>query len=158
LFVSSVDAADLFFDDEIPSFHKGVAFTASGFERPPNQPMTLAVRAIDVSTGEVRWDSLLAAGGSEVRGEMGGVLSTAGDLVFAGFGYEFFALDADTGARLWTTPLGGIVHAAPISYTLADQQYVAIIGGRTLFVFALPSEDQRTAARVLPTKSKSSQR
>jgi alcohol dehydrogenase (cytochrome c) len=149
LFVPSVDATDIFFDDEVPSFHKGRPFTASGFERLPNQPVTLGVRAIDVSTGEVRWNSLLAAGGSEVRGEMGGVLSTGGDLVFAGFGYEFFALNADTGARLWTTPLGGVIRAAPISYTVADQQYIAIVGGRTLFVFALPPEDQGTGARVL---------
>jgi alcohol dehydrogenase (cytochrome c) len=155
LFVPSVDSADVFFEDEVPTFHKGRPFTASGFERPSNQPMTLAVRAIDVSTGLLRWNSLLAAGGSEVRGEMGGVLSTAGDLVFAGFGYEFFALDADTGARLWTTPLGGMVHAAPISYTLADSQYVAIIGGRTLFVFTLPTEDKRTDSRVSPAKTNS---
>jgi alcohol dehydrogenase (cytochrome c) len=158
LFVPSVDASDIFFEDEVPNFHKGRPFTASGFERPANQPMTLAVRAIDVSTGEVRWSSLLAAGGSEVRGEMGGVLSTGGDLVFAGFGYEFFALDADTGARLWTTPLGGMVHAPPISYTFTDQQYFAIIGGRTLFVFSLPSEDKGTGERVLSAKPKLSQR
>jgi outer membrane protein assembly factor BamB len=89
---------------------------------------------------------------------MGGVLSTGGDLVFAGYGYDFFAFDADTGARLWITPLGGMVHSSPISYTLGGQQYIAIIGGRTLFVFALPSEDQGTDARVVPTKTKSGQR
>jgi hypothetical protein len=66
-----VDAAELYFDDEVPTFHKGKPFLASGFERPPNQPMTLAVRAIDVSTGDIKWDSTLAAGGAEVRGEIG---------------------------------------------------------------------------------------
>jgi len=160
LFVPSVDSADIFFNDndEVPSFHQGRPFVASGYERPSNQPMTVAVRAIDVSTGELRWDSPLAAGGSEVRGDMGGVLSTGGDLVFAGFEHEFFALDADTGAKLWITPLGGMIHSPPISYTLADQQYVAVIGGRTLFVFALPPEDQGAGAHLLPTKTKSDRR
>jgi alcohol dehydrogenase (cytochrome c) len=160
LFVPSVDAADIFFNEngEAPNFHQGTPFLASGFDRAVNQPITLAVRAIDVSTGGLRWDSLLAAGGSEVRSDMGGVLSTGGDLVFGGYGYEFFALDADTGARLWNTPLGGMIHSSPISYTLAGQQYIAIIGGRTLFVFALPPEDQGTGARVAPTKTKSGQR
>jgi alcohol dehydrogenase (cytochrome c) len=158
LFVPSVDAADIFFEDEGPSFHNGTPFVGSGFQRAPNQPSTIAVRAIAVSTGELRWDSLLAAGGSEVRPELGGVLSTSGDLVFAGFGQDFFALDADTGARLWTTPLGGLIHAPPISYALAEQQYIAIIGGRTLFVFELPPEVQGTGARVLPKMTKSGQR
>jgi len=157
LFVPAIDAADVYFED-IPSFRKGIAFTGGGAERPSNQPMILAVRAIDVSTGELRWDSTLAGGGSEVRGAMGGVLSTNGDLVFAGYGYEFFALDADTGAKLWITPLGGMISSPPISYALGDQQYIAIVGGRTLFVFALPLEDQGAGARALPTKTKSGRR
>jgi alcohol dehydrogenase (cytochrome c) len=147
LFVPSVDSADLFFSDEVPSFHQGIAFTASGFQRPPNQPMTLAVRAIDVSTGDIRWDATLAAGGSDVRGEMGGVLSTDGGLVFAGFGYEFFGFDADTGQKLWITPLGGILHSPPISYALSGQQFISVIGGRTLFTFTLP-DDRRTEPRA----------
>ena len=142
LFVPSVDSADLFFNDEVPDFKKGSAFTASGFQRPPNQPMTLAVRAINVTNGEVRWDSTLAAGGGEVRGEMGGVLSTKGGLVFAGFGYEFFALDMESGKKLWITPLGGMLHSPPISYSIGSQQFVSVIGGRTLFTFALPEEQR----------------
>jgi alcohol dehydrogenase (cytochrome c) len=152
LFVPSVDAADLFFSDEVPSFHQGTAFTASGFQRPANQPMTLAVRAIDISSGDIRWDTTLAAGGAEVRGEMGGVLSTEGGLVFAGFGYEFFAFDIDTGKKLWITPLGGILHSPPISYSLSGQQFVSVIGGRTLFTFTLP-DDQRTATRASTSTS-----
>lgn len=151
LFVPSVDSADLFFSDEVPSFHQGSAFSASGFERPPNQPMTLAVRAIDVSTGEIRWDTTLAAGGTEVRGEMGGVLSTDGGLIFSGFGYEFFAFDSGTGKRLWITPLGGILRSPPISYSIAGQQFVSVIGGRTLFTFTLP-DDQRAGSRASVTR------
>lgn len=158
LFVPSIDSADFFYRDEVTTFHKGKPFVGSGFERSSDQPMTLAVRAIDVSTGELRWDSTLAGGGSEVRGAMGGVLSTNGDLVFAGYGHDFFALDADTGAKLWITPLGGVINSAPISYALADQQYIAIVGGRTLFVFALPLENQGAGARALPTKTKPGRR
>jgi len=158
LFVPSADVADILFNIEPPKYHQGRSFLASGFVRAHNLPTTLAIRAIDVSTGQIRWDSTLDTGGAEVPGEMGGVLSTGGDLVFAGYEYEFVALDADTGARLWNTHLGGVIHAAPISYTLAGQQYIAIIGGRTLFVFALPPEDQGTGARVSHTKNKSGQR
>ena len=158
LFVPSADTADIYFNIEGQDYHEGRSFLASGFERANNQPTTLAVRAIDVSTGQLRWDSTLEIGGGEVPGEMGGVLSTGGDLVFAGHGDEFDAFDADTGAKLWNTPLGGVIHAAPISYTFANRQYIAIFAGRTLFVFALPPEDQGTGARVSHTKNKSGQR
>lgn len=154
LFVPAADTADIYFNIEGQDYREGRSFLASGFERTPNQPTTLAVRAVDVSTGQLRWNAKLETGGGEVPGEMGGVLSTGGDLVFAGHGDEFEAFDADTGAKLWNTPLGGVVHAAPISYTFADRQYIAIFAGRALFVFALPLEDQRTGTRLLPKRSK----
>ena len=68
-----------------------------------------------------------------------GVLSTAGDLVFAG-GMEgtFFALDARTGERLWHVNLGGPNASGPISYAVDGKQYVVGTGQGTMFVFALP--------------------
>jgi alcohol dehydrogenase (cytochrome c)/quinohemoprotein ethanol dehydrogenase len=57
----------------------------------------------------------------------GGVLSTAGNLVFQGTGMgEFIAYRTDTGERLWSAPTQAGVLAAPISYTVDGEQYVAI--------------------------------
>ncbi|MES2626527.1 MAG: PQQ-dependent dehydrogenase, methanol/ethanol family [Pseudomonadota bacterium] len=69
----------------------------------------------------------------------GGVLSTAGDLVFGGGkdGY-FVALDAKTGELLWKVALGGQVNAGPMTYAVNGKQYVAIAAGTALFTFALP--------------------
>jgi len=152
LFVPSVDASSIFFNDEVPHFHAGKQFSGSGFQRAPNQPITLAVRAIDASTGTIRWDSTLSTGGAEIRGELGGVLSTEGGLVFLGFGYEFFAFDADTGAKLWITSLGGMIHSPPVSYALEGRQYITITAGHTLFVFSLPPDDE-AVAHASATKS-----
>lgn len=154
LYVPSVDSADLFFNIDGQTWHAGRNFLASGYQRAHNQPATLAVRAINVSTGELRWDATLEIGGGEVPGEMGGVLSTNGDLVFAGHDNEFGAFDADTGAQLWSTNLGGVVHAAAISYSVEDRQYIAIFAGRTLFVFALSFDDSRTSTRAARTPSR----
>lgn len=152
VFVPSVDSADTYYNiDE--TYHLGRPYLASGFVRAHNQPTTLAIRAVDASSGQIRWASTLDVGGSDVPGEMGGVLSTDGDLVFAGHEGLFEAYDADTGTKLWSTPLGGVIHAAPISFTVSDKQYVAILAGRTLFVFSLPHDngliraDRRSAAR-----------
>jgi quinohemoprotein ethanol dehydrogenase len=60
----------------------------------------------------------------------GGALSTAGGLVFQGTGMgEFTALDAATGAGLWSSPVQTGVMAAPISYEVNGKQYVAIMVG-----------------------------
>jgi quinohemoprotein ethanol dehydrogenase len=57
----------------------------------------------------------------------GGVLTTAGGLVFQGTGMgEFVAYRADTGERLWSAPTQAGVLAAPISYTVDGEQYVAL--------------------------------
>jgi quinohemoprotein ethanol dehydrogenase len=55
------------------------------------------------------------------------VLSTAGNLVFQGTGMgEFVAYRADTGERLWSAATQAGVLAAPISYELDGEQYVAV--------------------------------
>ena len=60
----------------------------------------------------------------------GGALSTAGGVVFQGTGMgDFTALDASTGATLWSTNVQTGVMAAPITYEVDGQQYVAIMAG-----------------------------
>ena len=60
----------------------------------------------------------------------GGVLSTAGNLVFQGTGTGMFtAVDAKTGEQLWSSPVQTGVIAAPISYEINGTQYVAIMAG-----------------------------
>ncbi len=60
----------------------------------------------------------------------GGVLSTAGGLVFQGNAAGFFnAYAADTGAALWSFAAQTGIIAAPISYSVGGQQYVAVVAG-----------------------------
>lgn len=60
----------------------------------------------------------------------GGVLSTAGGLVFQGTGESgFFAYDARRGERLWSYQADSAVLAGPISYTLDGEQYIAVTQG-----------------------------
>jgi mono/diheme cytochrome c family protein len=60
----------------------------------------------------------------------GGVLTTAGNLVFQGTADKrFVAYRADNGEKLWETPTNSGVVAAPISYEIDSEQYVAILAG-----------------------------
>lgn len=60
----------------------------------------------------------------------GGVLSTAGSLVFQGRGTgRFVALDAETGEELHGIDVGSSMMAAPMSYAIDGVQYIAILTG-----------------------------
>jgi glucose dehydrogenase len=98
-------------------------------------------------TDEPDWGTLSAvdtrAGGRIVwqartdRPLVGGVLATAGGLVFAGEGNgDFTAFDSATGARLWRFHCGAGVNAPPMAYEIDGVQYVAVAaGGSRLFGF-----------------------
>jgi alcohol dehydrogenase (cytochrome c) len=142
-----------------PSYHPGLGLVyvqahedyAQTFFKRPQQPQpgklfmggtTLdiegaehhgTVKAIEALTGKIRWEFPLHAPPS------GGVLSTAGNLVFSGNREgTFFALDARTGKPLWRFQTGGLIWANPIAFTVDGKQHVAIAAGQALFVFALP--------------------
>ncbi len=60
----------------------------------------------------------------------GGLLSTAGQLVFQGRGDGAFdAYDAETGRRLWSSQVGIGIMAPPISYAIDGKQYIAVVTG-----------------------------
>jgi glucose dehydrogenase len=100
--------------------------------------------AIDTrANGRIRWQVKTA------QPLVGGVLATAGDVVFTGEGNgDFSAFHAQTGERLWTFNCGAGVNAPPVTYQLDGVQYIAVAaGGSAIFgyrqgdaviVFALP--------------------
>jgi mono/diheme cytochrome c family protein len=78
----------------------------------------------------------------------GGTLTTAGNLVFQGTAHgTFAAYRADDGAKLWETPVGTGIVAAPVTYTLDGEQYVAVNAGWG-GAFPLSAGDAAAAAGV----------
>ena len=60
----------------------------------------------------------------------GGLLSTAGNLVFQGRADGVFAAyAADTGELLWEFPVGNGIIAAPVTYSIDGEQYVSVVAG-----------------------------
>ena len=60
----------------------------------------------------------------------GGVLSTAGGLVFQGDATGYFsAYEAGTGVKLWSYPVRQGIVAPPITYSVDGEQYVALLSG-----------------------------
>jgi quinohemoprotein ethanol dehydrogenase len=60
----------------------------------------------------------------------GGVLVTAGNLVFQGtIGTTFAAYRADTGEKVWEMPVQQVPISAPIAYEAGGEQYIAVNAG-----------------------------
>ncbi len=82
------------------------------------------VTAVDYNTGKIRW---------KVKTEqpmIGGIMATAGGLVFTGEGNgQFSAFDSATGNVLWTFQAGAGVNAPPSSYTVDGKQYIVVGAG-----------------------------
>ena len=88
----------------------------------------------------------------------GGTLTTKGNLVFQGNSIaEFSAYDASAGTKLWTFHTQTGVVAAPITYSIDGEQYVAVAAGwGGTYVLAtggvLPTGSDHKAARLLVFK------
>jgi alcohol dehydrogenase (cytochrome c) len=106
--------------------------------RPNGKPFYTAIRALDAKTGRQVWEYR-----SEPRldvSEIGGVLSTVTGVLFGGDLNTFFALDSQSGQKLWSIETGGLVAAAPVTYAAGGEQYVVVAAGKNLLAFALPHE------------------
>jgi alcohol dehydrogenase (cytochrome c) len=89
--------------------------------------------AIDYKTGKIAWRHRYPAG----NGGGGGILTTAGKLVFAGdAGGSIVAHDAATGTPLWHSRIGGVTNP-PVTYRLDGHQYLLVASGDTLYAFTL---------------------
>jgi alcohol dehydrogenase (cytochrome c) len=91
-----------------------------------------SIEAIDYKTGKARWSHKWESGGRS------GLMSTAGNLLFAGDGSNnFVALNATTGEPLWHANLGSAVSNGPITYELDGTQYVVVTAGDSIWAFAM---------------------
>jgi alcohol dehydrogenase (cytochrome c) len=91
--------------------------------------------AIDYKTGKAAWrhqfPGVTGGGGS------GGILATAGGVLFTGdAGGNFVAFDANTGKPLWYSRIGGLSNA-PETYLVDGLQYVLVAVGDALYAFRL---------------------
>ena len=89
------------------------------------------------------WDPVKSAAKWVVNHELpmnGGVMSSAGGLVFQGTATGWFnAYEANTGKKLWSYNVQSSMQAPPVSYSIAGEQYVlAAVGSSGIARFMLP--------------------
>jgi len=100
---------------------------------PPDDPKAMKATRDLLSGRLIAWDPVNqreAWGFDYAEPWNGGVLSTAGNLVFQGDTKgNLRAFAADSGKVLWTVNLGMAIMAAPVSYEVDGEQYIAVAGG-----------------------------
>ena len=101
---------------ENAAYPDGKLWLGGAFKVIPTEEQWGNITAVDYNTGKIRWQV------KTPQPMIGGVLATAGGLVFAGEGNGAFkAYDAETGSMLWTFQAGAGVNAPPSSYTCGGQ-------------------------------------
>jgi alcohol dehydrogenase (cytochrome c) len=89
--------------------------------------------ALDYKTGKAAWRFKYESG----VGGGGGILTTAGKLVFAGDGAgNIVAHDAYTGKPLWHSKIGNVTNP-PQTYMIDGRQYLLVGAGDTLWAFVM---------------------
>jgi len=128
---------------EEAAYPGGKLWLGGAFKTIPTEEQWGQLVAVNLDTGKIVWKH------KTPQPLIGGVLATAGNLVFNGEANGWFkAFDAKTGKELWKFNCGAGVNAPAVSYMVGGKQYVAVAAGgnnqidskrgNSVFVFALP--------------------
>ena len=111
--------------NEPVTYKKGAAYLGSGFTIKPNYEDHIgSLKAIDPDSGDVKWEFKNNAP------LWGGVMTTAGGLVFTGTPEgKFIAFDDETGDILWSFQTGSGIVGQPITWEQDGEQYVTVVSG-----------------------------
>jgi glucose dehydrogenase len=102
----------------------GKLWLGGAFKVIPGERLYGNITAVDYNTGKIRWQV------ETPQMMIGGVLATAGGLVFTGEGNgRFRAYDAKDGKVLWSFQAGAGVNAPPSSYEVGGKQYIVVGAG-----------------------------
>ena len=125
-YVDGIDSPGFYFHGG-PPLHGADSTTT-----PQKVPVGISTRA---QSYLLAWDPVArkAAWRADVRGG-GGVLVTAGNLVFQGRSRngvlgELAAFRADTGEEIWSYKTPNAIMQAPVTYTVGGEQYIAVTSG-----------------------------
>ncbi len=144
LYLPVVEFGSLMFKQEdVVEYEKGKQFYGSGQQFvSTDQTLYSAVRALNPLTGELIWEM---KNPPRTRWwKTGGVLSTAGGIVFGGDYRRLFVLDDLNGQVLWELEVGGQVNSSPTTYLVDGEQQLMMAAGRSLFAIGLSSKRPNT--------------
>ena len=138
LYVPAMDIGGIFFTSEV-EYRSGEFFMGSAGHALQStiERHSVAIRALNPLMGDVQWEYDMKLPTSYGGFGVGGLMSTAGGVLFGSIGTLFLALDANTGQELWRLNTGTAIQAAPITFLSEGKQLVTVPVGRALLTFGL---------------------
>jgi alcohol dehydrogenase (cytochrome c) len=134
-YVQTNEKCSIYTKAEQGEWEAGKTYLGGSQRTAPDPRPQRILRAIDIRTGEIKWEVPQPGGRAD---SWGGTLSTATGLVI--FGEDTGALaaaDASTGQVLWTFPTNHTWKASPMTYMFDGTQYVAVAAGSNVLAFAV---------------------
>jgi alcohol dehydrogenase (cytochrome c) len=138
LYVPSMERGSVYYLGAVKKPSPGQSYLLGSSRPLSGELMRTGVKAFRGSDGTLLWEQHNAPR-NDVS-ETGGLLATAGGVVFGADNDRVFALDAASGRELWQFTSGGRISAAPMSYAVNGKQYVAISAGQMVVTLELAPE------------------
>jgi len=112
-------------------YPNGKLWLGGAFKVIPGEAQAGNITAVDYNTGKIKWQV------KTPEPMIGGILATAGGLVFTGEANgKFAAYNSSNGKELWNFRAGAGVNAPPSTYMIDGKQYVVVgAGGNTQIDF-----------------------
>jgi len=105
-------------------YPNGKLWLGGAFKVIPGEAQSGNITAVDYNSGKIKWQV------KTPQPMIGGILATAGGLVFTGESNgKFAAYNSSSGKELWHFSAGAGVNAPPSTYTVDGKQYVVVGAG-----------------------------
>jgi alcohol dehydrogenase (cytochrome c) len=109
---------------ESSPYPNGKLWLGGAFTAIPGEKQSGNITAVNYNTGKIKWQV------KTPEPMIGGILATAGGLVFTGEGNgKFAAYNSTNGKELWSFRAGAGVNAPPSSYMVGGKQYIVVGAG-----------------------------
>ena len=109
---------------EATPYPGGKLWLGGAFKVIPDEEQWGNITAVDYHSGKIMWKI------KTQQPMIGGILATAGGLVFTGEGNGMFrAYDSTSGELMWQDKADAGVNAPPASYNVGGQQYIVVAAG-----------------------------
>jgi alcohol dehydrogenase (cytochrome c) len=133
-YIQSYEKCSVYTKRDAGDWESGKAYLGGSQRNAPNEKPQVLLRAIDIQTGNVKWD-LHEPGNAN---GWGGTLSTASGLVIVGEeGGALMAVDAINGKPLWSFATNQTWKASPMTYQFDGKQYIAAAAGPNIIAFGI---------------------
>ena len=133
-YIQSYEKCSVYTKRDPGEWESGKAYLGGSQRNAPDEKPQVLLRAIDIQTGNVKWD-LLEPGNAN---GWGGTLSTStGLVIFGEEGGALMAADALSGEPLWSFATNQVWKASPMTYQFDGKQFIAAAAGPNIIAFGI---------------------